>query len=93
MTINLKADSNIELVKYYLNVLHMFHKLGKTELRLMEVLITNYLDYKKKLITDKDTFEWIFSKSSKDSYKSQLGIKDQRFVNILYSLRKKKILI
>lgn len=93
MNISLKANSSMEVVQHYLNILHMFHKLNKMELTLMEVLIENYLKYKPKLGTNKDTFEWIFSKASKAKYRDDLNLKQQRFVNILYSLRNKKILI
>jgi len=93
MNIKLEANSNMEVVKYYLSTLYMFHGLTKMELTLMEILVDKYLEYKPKLKTDKDTFKWIFSKTSKAEYRDAMGIKQQRFVNLLYSLRKKKILI
>lgn len=93
MRIPFIATNNAELVNYFLKILNLFHNLKGQELKLMEILLTDYLNYQSKLNNKKQSFELIFSTKAKARYREELGIKQQRLVNLLYSLRKKKVLV
>jgi hypothetical protein len=92
MKIPLTAKTKEDLVAYFIDILQLFHKLKGQELALMKLLITEYLYYQTKLKNEEQSYEIIFSTPARARYMETLGVSQQRFINLLYSLRKKKLL-
>ena len=70
------------------------HKLKPQEISVLYLLIYYYFEFKKDMTNDELAWKLTFDYDTKVKIKDELNIKvDQSITNILYSLRKKKVIV
>ncbi len=79
---------------HWLVLTRPLHKLKQQEISVLALLLYHYFEFKKDITNDELAWKLTFDYDTKVKIKNELNIKlDQSINNILYSLRKKKIII
>lgn len=70
------------------------HKLSNQKIKLIALLLYDYFEFKKEISNDDLAWKLTFDYDNRTKLKKELNIKsDQIFNNLLYSLRKDKVII
>jgi hypothetical protein len=88
MKLIFKEQTQSDFVHKYLLSLKFIHGITGNALKILELMITDYLLYEESIKKDSKIFVKIFNKKSKDNYKKILNLKPQVFNNAIAKLRK-----
>ncbi len=85
--------TNKNFFKHWLLLTKPLHKLPTAEINILALLLYYYFEYKKEIKSEELIWKFVFDYTTKNKIKKELNIKvDQSLQNVLYSLRKKKII-
>ena len=79
-------------IKQYILLWNGMLQLTEAEVDLLNTFIVRYLDLKKRISTEEERYELLFSTRNRKEIKTELGISEQVFNNRFSSLKKKGII-
>jgi len=78
--------------KHWLILTRPLHKLKSQEINVLALLLYNYFELKKQITNDDLSWKLTFDYDTKLKIRRELNIMQASFNNVIYSLRKKKII-
>jgi hypothetical protein len=78
--------------KHWLILTKPLHKLKSQEINVLALLLYNYFELKKQITNDDLSWKLTFDYDTKLKIRTELNIIEASFNNVIYSLRKKKII-